>query len=301
MELAGISKTNKPQHRFTYNGKEKQSEFGLNWLSYGQREYDAAIGRFNRVDRFADSLYAVSPYHYGKNDPIKFVDVNGDSVAVFRLGDGKFIGFRDDGKKTWSGAIMTTNQSDDEVTVSTFNFNDPKVDIQAIKNGVIKKIRVIDDKEVDQIMKKSGVYENRGARRGIFYAKREGQNGGKMDYAAQGQITGRFLKNTFYIRRTNKQDGVAYNVADFGNYLIGRAFSILKVPLGVGLMGAHWNNYRSYRKGHGDFTAFFDFGPGTYGAPGVFDSAGDQRAIRRGYYSHSSTTKYWKEDLIISP
>lgn len=30
-------------------------------------------------------------------------------------------------------------------------------------------------------------------------------------------------------------------------------------------------------------TPLYDFGPGTYGTPGLFDSPGDQRAIRAGF------------------
>ena len=87
LELAGISKENKPQHKFTYNSKEKQSEFGLNWLSYGQREHDPALGRFNRIDRFAEKYYDLNPYQYGANNPIRYIDINGDSLWIsFKTG-----------------------------------------------------------------------------------------------------------------------------------------------------------------------------------------------------------------------
>ena len=82
LELAGISKVNRPQHKFIYNGKEKQEEFGLNWLSYGQREYDAVLGRFNRIDRFAEKYYDLNPYNYTGNNPINRIDINGDSLWI---------------------------------------------------------------------------------------------------------------------------------------------------------------------------------------------------------------------------
>ncbi|WP_299464622.1 RHS repeat-associated core domain-containing protein [uncultured Microscilla sp.] len=82
MGLSGIEKVGKPNHKYLYNGKEKQEAFGLNWLSYGQREYDPAIGRFNRVDRFAENYYGFSSYQYGANDPIKHIDVNGGSLWI---------------------------------------------------------------------------------------------------------------------------------------------------------------------------------------------------------------------------
>ncbi|EAY23896.1 cell well associated RhsD protein, putative [Microscilla marina ATCC 23134] len=80
MNLRGIEKVGKPSHKYLYNGKEKHEEFGLNWLSYGQREYDPAIGRFNRVDRFAEKYQDFNPYNYTNNNPISRIDINGDSI-----------------------------------------------------------------------------------------------------------------------------------------------------------------------------------------------------------------------------
>ncbi|SMD45748.1 RHS repeat-associated core domain-containing protein [Aquiflexum balticum DSM 16537] len=44
--------------------------------------YDPAIGRFNRIDRFSEKYYGLSPYQYGANNPIKYIDINGDSIVV---------------------------------------------------------------------------------------------------------------------------------------------------------------------------------------------------------------------------
>lgn len=67
---------------YKYNSKEEQTELGLGWLDYGARMYQPELGRFFTQDRFADSTYSFSPYHYAANNPILFVDVNGDSVNV---------------------------------------------------------------------------------------------------------------------------------------------------------------------------------------------------------------------------
>ncbi|MDN5217517.1 fibronectin type III domain-containing protein [Fulvivirgaceae bacterium BMA12] len=68
--------------RYKYNGKELQPELGLNWHDYGARMYQADLGRFFNIDRFAEDYYDMTPYHYTLNNPIIFVDVNGDSTIV---------------------------------------------------------------------------------------------------------------------------------------------------------------------------------------------------------------------------
>jgi len=70
------------EDKYQYNGKELHDDFGLGWYEYGARFYDPAIGRFSSIDRFAEKFVFQSPYTYAANDPIKFIDVNGDSIAI---------------------------------------------------------------------------------------------------------------------------------------------------------------------------------------------------------------------------
>ncbi len=69
-------------NQYLYNGKEKQDELGLDWLDYGARMYQPEIGRFFVQDRFADKYHSFTPYQYAANNPILYIDVNGDSIKL---------------------------------------------------------------------------------------------------------------------------------------------------------------------------------------------------------------------------
>ena len=54
----------------------------MNIYDYGARNYDPQLGRFFNIDRFSEKYMSSTPYHYTLNNPIKYVDINGDSVNV---------------------------------------------------------------------------------------------------------------------------------------------------------------------------------------------------------------------------
>lgn len=85
MALGATLATAEP-NRIMYNGKELQdyplNGLELGWYDYGARFYDPTLGRFHTQDRFAEKFNDVSPYQYALNNPIRYIDVNGDSIAV---------------------------------------------------------------------------------------------------------------------------------------------------------------------------------------------------------------------------
>jgi len=66
--------------KYKYNGKELQDELGLNTYDYQWRDYDAAIARFNNIDRFAEKYHSLTPYHFTANNPMFFREIAGDSI-----------------------------------------------------------------------------------------------------------------------------------------------------------------------------------------------------------------------------
>ena len=94
MEFMGTpSTTMNVENFYKYNGKELQDdgfdldgngvyESRLLWYYYGARFYDVQLGRFHTQDAFAEKYHTITPYQYGANNPIKNIDINGDSIWV---------------------------------------------------------------------------------------------------------------------------------------------------------------------------------------------------------------------------
>ena len=67
-------------YRRGFNGMEKDDEVkgGGNSYDFGARMYDSRLGRFLSLDRFADKNPCFSPYLISDNNPVVFVDSDGN-------------------------------------------------------------------------------------------------------------------------------------------------------------------------------------------------------------------------------
>ncbi len=63
---------------YKYNGKELDRMHGLDTYDYGARQYDPVTARWDRVDQLAERKPWQSPYVYGRNNPIRYIDPDGN-------------------------------------------------------------------------------------------------------------------------------------------------------------------------------------------------------------------------------
>jgi RHS repeat-associated protein len=116
MRISQMYASSGTDNRYLFNSKELQDDFGLSWYDYGARFYDPQLGRFHTLDRFAEKYWDLTPYQYAANNPIRYIDVNGDSIDIYD-NNRKYMMTINDGKKESSGLYFQSTTTDKEFWV----------------------------------------------------------------------------------------------------------------------------------------------------------------------------------------
>jgi len=123
--------------KFTGYELEQQGDLGI--YHAGARLYDHEIGRFYAQDRFKGKYPSMTPYQYAANNPVGFIDVNGDSI-VDNNGNVVNVSFDtdDDGNTTTSFTFVDGTSQE---VIDDFNQNAGRV-INAMSKTDIGKEQV---------------------------------------------------------------------------------------------------------------------------------------------------------------
>ena len=111
------------EHKWKYNGKELQDELDLNWYDLGARNLDHALGRFMNVDPKAEQYNFQSPYAFANNNPVLFVDINGEGVdwkpQVDEQGNTSYVAEQGDSAETLSQQYGISQEDAEQITDTT--------------------------------------------------------------------------------------------------------------------------------------------------------------------------------------
>ncbi len=136
-------------YRYGFNGMEKDDEIKgqANSLDFGARLYDPRIVRWSSLDHYSNLYESISPYVFALNNPIKFLDADGN-VVVDEKGNRVTITISQDENGEYVASFTFMEGTSDEVRK---NFLDnggrvitAAIQIQTGRESVQKAIKTVE-------------------------------------------------------------------------------------------------------------------------------------------------------------
>ena len=123
-------KSDAGRYQYKYNGKELQTELGLNMYDMDMRDYDPAIGRWVNQDPIIH--YSMSPYTAFDNNPVFFADPSGADAEGFENADGLT-------HEQWMKATRPSRGGNDQASnyrrVNLADYLESKMEIKTKRQG----------------------------------------------------------------------------------------------------------------------------------------------------------------------
>jgi RHS repeat-associated protein len=300
MLMNGLSyqNTSYPKNLYLYNDKELQEDFDLDWYDYGARMYDPQLGRFHTIDTYSEKYYSMTNYQYGANNPIRYIDVNGDSIDIYD-NNGRFLITFDDGNTEVIGLYFSKVKKDKNGNSkfsngTFFAYNDAESDrprllannmkVRLVTNSVIES--AMEESEVNDQNENKWTYIERESRQAGKESVLSGTSSGKMDYFGSSSYV---WNNTVHIVKSKYGDAMGYNSKDFGNFLWGHGGKRLGFDVTTLLGAAHVNNAVNGQEDNKNEPGY---------EHKILDSGKDQRAILNGF-NYNSKPQYGAVNLPI--
>ena len=132
------------QERYTFSGKEKDSETGYHY--FGSRYYNSDLSLWFSVDPMSDKYPSLSPYNYCAWNPMKIVDPDGAEIGDYYDKYGNYLGT--DGVEDNKLYLVT-----DESEINRIIDNNSNCDVRYTNASTVdSKLQLLSHKDRNEIL-----------------------------------------------------------------------------------------------------------------------------------------------------